>query len=76
MSMSGKTFLAAFQVGSNIVPDAIENALRRGKLDEEKVALELQNELRRKERDRIVTSDESLQKINEGISGIEDFDRS
>jgi len=74
MSMSGKTFLAAFQVGSNIVPDAIENALRRGKLDEEKVALELQNELRRKERDRIVTSDESLQKINEGISGIEDFD--
>tara|TARA_R100000458_G_C8276939_1_gene252337 strand:- start:3425 stop:4909 length:1485 start_codon:yes stop_codon:yes gene_type:complete len=74
MSMSGKTFLAAFQVGSNIVPDAIENALRRGKLDEEKVTLELQNELRRKERDRIVTSDESLQKINEGISRIEDFD--
>ena len=50
MSMSGKTFLAAFQVGSNIVPDAIENALRRGKLDEEKVTLELQNELRRKEK--------------------------
>ena len=74
MSMSGKTFLAAFQVGSNIVPDAIDNALRRGKLDEEKTALELQNELRRKERDRIVTSDESLQKINEGISEIEDFD--
>ena len=74
MSMDGKTFLAAFQVGSNIVPDAIDNALKRGKLDEEKTALELQNELKRKERDRIVTSDESLQKINEGISGIEDFD--
>jgi len=74
MSMSGKTFLAAFQVGSNLVPDAIDNAIKRGKLNEEKALLNIQNELKRKERDRMLTSDESLKNIDEGISEIKDFD--
>ena len=72
--MSGKTFLAAFQVGSNLVPDAIDNAIKRGKLNEEKALLNIQNELKRKERDRMLTSDESLKNIDEGISEIKDFD--
>ena len=70
--MSGKTFLAAFQVGSNLVPDAIDNAIKRGKLDAEKVALELQNKVKEKETERLVTSNKELKAFKDGWSKIKD----
>jgi hypothetical protein len=72
MSMSGKTFLAAFQVGSNLVPDAIDGAIKRGKLDAEKVALELQNKVKQKETERLETSNTELKAFKDGWSKIKD----
>ena len=73
MGMSGKTFLGAFQVGSKIVPDAIEGSIRRGKLDAEKLALEFANDAKQRERDRRITSDDATDKVYADLKNIPDI---
>lgn len=73
MSMSGKTFLAAFQVGSNLVPDAIDGAIKRGKLDAEKVALELQNKVKAREDKRKLDATRSKEMAIDELTSINDL---
>ena len=74
MSISGKTFLSAFQVGSRIVPDAIEGSIRRGKLDAEKVALELQNKVKQREEDRRLEAIRSKEMAIDELTSINDLE--
>ncbi len=71
--MSGKTFLAAFQVGSNLVPDAIDGAIKRGKLDAEKVALELQNKVKAREDKRKLDAIRSKEMAIDELTSINDL---
>ena len=73
MAISGKTFLSAFQVGSRIVPDAIEGSIRRGKLDAEKLALEFENDAKQRERDRKIASDEHTAAVYKDLENIPDI---
>ena len=54
MSMSGKTFLAAFQVGSRLLPDEVDRRINRGKINLQKELLELEKdvEIAKKEREK------------------------
>jgi len=74
MAISGKTFLSAFQVGSRIVPDAIEGSIRRGKLDAEKVALELQNKVKQREDDRRLEAIRSKEMAMDELTSINDLE--
>ena len=71
MSMSGKTFLAAFQVGSRLYPDEVDRRINRGKINLQKNLLELEEEVERAKKERETTG---LKEFNEFKQGFEKLD--
>ena len=71
MSMSGKTFLAAFQVGSRLYPDEVDRRINRGKINLQKNLLELEEEVERAKKERESTG---LKEFNEFKQGFEKLD--
>jgi hypothetical protein len=65
MSMSGKTFLAAFQVGSRLVPDEIDRRVSRKKTNLQKDLLEIEKKAKDSEKIR----------RTEGVKSYNDWDR-
>ena len=71
MSMDGKTFLAAFQVGSRLYPDEVDRRINRGKINLQKNLLELEEEVERAKKERESTG---LKEFNEFKQGFEKLD--
>jgi hypothetical protein len=71
MSMDGKTFLAAFQVGSRLYPDEVDRRINRGKINLQKNLLELEEEVERAKKEREKTG---LKEFNEFKQGFEKLD--
>ena len=71
MSMSGKTFLAAFQVGSNLVPDEIDRRVSRKKINLQKNLLELEEGVEKAKGEREKTG---LKEYNEFKQSFEKLD--
>jgi len=71
MAMDGKTFLAAFQVGSRLYPDEVDRRINRGKINLQKELLELEKdvEIAKKEREKT-----GLKEFNEFKQGFEKLD--
>ena len=71
MAMDGKTFLAAFQVGSRLYPDEVDRRINRGKINLQKNLLELEEEVERAKKERETTG---LKEFNEFKQGFEKLD--
>ena len=71
MAMDGKTFLAAFQVGSRLYPDEVDRRINRGKINLQKNLLELEEEVERAKKERESTG---LKEFNEFKQGFEKLD--
>ena len=71
MSMDGKTFLAAFQVGSRLYPDEVDRRISRGKIDIEKNLLRIKQEAEKAAKEREATG---LKEFNEFKQGFEKLD--
>jgi hypothetical protein len=71
MAMDGKTFLAAFQVGSRLYPDEVDRRINRGKINLQKNLLELEEEVERSKKQRENTG---LKEFNEFKQGFEKLD--
>lgn len=71
MSMDGKTFLAAFQVGSRLYPDEVDRRISRGKIDLEKNLLRIKQEAEEAAKEREKTG---LKEFNEFKQGFEKLD--
>ncbi len=70
MSMSGKTFLAAFQVGSRLYPDELDRRINRGKINLQKELLELEKDVEIAKKEREKTGLENLSKFEAGFKGL------
>jgi hypothetical protein len=70
MAMDGKTFLAAFQVGSRLYPDEVDRRINRGKINLQKNLLELEEEVERAKKEREKTGLENLSKFETGFKGL------
>ena len=70
MSMSGKTFLAAFQVGSRLVPDEIDRRISRGKINLEKDLLRIKKEVEDKKKEREKIGAESFNNFETGFDAL------
>lgn len=69
--MDGKTFLAAFQVGSRLYPDEVDRRISRGKIDLEKNLLRIKQEAETAAKEREKTG---LKEFNEFKQGFEKLD--
>jgi hypothetical protein len=70
MSMSGKTFLAAFQVGSRLVPDEIDRRVSRKKINLEKDLLRIKKEVEDKKKEREKIGAESFNTFETGFNAL------
>ena len=70
MAMDGKTFLAAFQVGSRLYPDEVDRRINRGKIDLEKNLLRIKQEAEEAAKEREKTGLENLSKFEAGFKGL------
>jgi len=70
MSMDGKTFLAAFQVGSRLYPDEVDRRISRGKINLEKNLLRIKQEAETAAKEREKTGLENLSKFEAGFKGL------
>jgi|9_EtaG_2_1085328.scaffolds.fasta_scaffold07734_2 hypothetical protein len=70
MSMSGKTFLAAFQVGSRLVPDEIDRRISRKKINLEKDLLRIKKEVEGKKKEREKIGAESFNTFETGFNAL------
>ena len=70
MSMDGKTFLAAFQVGSRLYPDEVDRRINRGKINLQKELLELEKDVEIAKKEREKTGLENLSKFESGFKGL------
>lgn len=71
MSMSGKTFLAAFQVGSRLVPDEIDRRVSRKKINLEKDLLRIKKEVEEKKKEREKIGAESFNNFETGFNSLD-----
>jgi len=71
MAMDGKTFLAAFQVGSRLYPDEVDRRISRGKIDLEKNLLRIKQEAETAAKEREKTG---LKEFNEFKQGFDKLD--
>tara|TARA_E500000305_G_C4021965_1_gene239397 strand:+ start:720 stop:2120 length:1401 start_codon:yes stop_codon:yes gene_type:complete len=71
MSMSGKTFLAAFQVGSRLLPDEVDRRINRGRVNLQKELLELEKDVETAKKEREKTG---LKEFNEFKQGFDKLD--
>ena len=70
MAMDGKTFLAAFQVGSRLYPDEVDRRINRGKINLQKELLELEKDVEEAKKEREKTGLENLSKFEAGFKGL------
>jgi len=70
MSMSGKTFLAAFQVGSRLVPDEIDRRISRKKINLEKDLLRIKKQVEGKKKEREKIGEESFNTFETGFNAL------
>jgi hypothetical protein len=70
MSMSGKTFLAAFQVGSRLVPDEIDRRVSRKKINLEKNLLRIKKQVEDKKKEREKIGAESFNTFETGFNAL------
>ena len=69
--MSGKTFLAAFQVGSRLVPDEIDRRVSRKKINLEKDLLRIKKEVEDKKKEREKIGAESFNNFETGFNSLD-----
>jgi hypothetical protein len=70
MSMSGKTFLAAFQVGSRLLPDEIDRRVSRKKINLEKNLLRIKKQVEDKKKEREKIGAESFNTFETGFNAL------
>ena len=68
--MSGKTFLAAFQVGSRLVPDEIDRRISRKKINLEKDLLRIKKQVEGKKKEREKIGEESFNTFETGFNAL------